>query len=674
MAEQFKCKERNDRSVGALNLAVVPACFVGAIVNILELTCHTLTDGPERSDSQLYPDITTTIAAALVCSVQGDWETLDESHVLVLNSENFDTTIDTNKIILVEFYAPWCGHCQQLAPEYAKAASQLAETHEDIILAKVDATEEAELASKYDVTGYPTLKIFRDGNNYDYEGGRSADDIVRVMEEHADPNWKPPADQVITLTEDNFDEVVNSADLILVEFYAPWCGHCKRLAPEYEKAARDLWNSSPRIPLAKVDATAETNLAQRFEISSYPTLNIFRKGKKYEYTGGRDRSAIVKEMLELASPPAKFLETVFDIDQAVDGEDPVVVGFFENENSPALDIYQDAASSRRKLYNYAYATSDAIREAYGVVGEKVAIFQPKRLHSKLEKPSVSRPVGKDAQELAAWIETHGYPIVGHRSNRGVDIRKYETTRPLVVVYFDADFSKDLRDETNFWREKITQTVLDRYGDKVNKDLYFVIASEGEYDNELADFKRKGSDEEFTVAIFAEENAKYLMEDEFDIDNFQDFVDAFLEGKLKPYLKSEPVPRKTKGPVVQVVADNFDKIVNDKSKDVLIEFYAPWCGHCKALEPKYKKLAKKLSKVDDLVIAKMDATANDVPPPYKVTGFPTIFFAPRDKKKEPVQYSGDREVKDFLKFLKEHSMAKIPLSKGKSKAGTAKEEL
>ena len=69
----------------------------------------------------------------------------------------------------------------------------------------------------------------------------------------------------------------------------------------------------------------------------------------------------------------------------------------------------------------------------------------------------------------------------------------------------------------------------------------------------------------------------------------------------------------------VVGENFNEIVNDPTKDVLIEFYAPWCGHCKSLEPKYAELGEKLKDSKDIVIAKMDATANDVPHPYEVQG-------------------------------------------------------
>ena len=61
-----------------------------------------------------------------------------------------------------------------------------------------------------------------------------------------------------------------------------------------------------------------------------------------------------------------------------------------------------------------------------------------------------------------------------------------------------------------------------------------------------------------------------------------------------------------------VGKNFDEVVNDPERDVLIEFYAPWCGHCKSLAPKYEELAEKLKDEPGVTIAKMDATANDVP--------------------------------------------------------------
>ena len=119
-----------------------------------------------------------------------------------------------------------------------------------------------------------------------------------------------------------------------------------------------------------------------------------------------------------------------------------------------------------------------------------------------------------------------------------------------------------------------------------------------------------------------------------------------------------MPKKNKGPVITVVGKTFDKIVMDSKKDVLIEFYAPWCGHCKKFEPDYKKLAKMHKSEKNLVIAKMDAAANDSPDEYPVEGFPTIYFAPANDKKKPIKYEGNRDQDDLIKFMKDHATVSL----------------
>jgi len=110
--------------------------------------------------------------------------------VLKLTGDNFDSTLSENKFVLVKFFAPWCGHCKSMAPEYEKAASMLKEKEVPVVLGEVDATVEQPVAAKYDVQGYPTLYWFVNGNKRDYGGPRTADGIVEWVNENMGPALK----------------------------------------------------------------------------------------------------------------------------------------------------------------------------------------------------------------------------------------------------------------------------------------------------------------------------------------------------------------------------------------------------------------------------------------------------------------------------------------------------
>jgi len=156
------------------------------------------------------------------------------------------------------------------------------------------------------------------------------------------------------------------------------------------------------------------------------------------------------------------------------------------------------------------------------------------------------------------------------------------------------------------------------------------------------------------------NQKFPFDQEKEItaESIKQFVDDFVAGKVEPSIKSEPIPETQEGPVTVVVAKSYNDIVLDDTKDVLIEFYAPWCGHCKALAPKYDELATLYANSefkDKVVIAKVDATQNDVPD--EIQGFPTIKLYAAGAKDKPVEYSGSRTVEDLIKFISENGKYK-----------------
>merc|ERR1711915_706596 len=161
--------------------------------------------------------------------------------------------------------------------------------------------------------------------------------------------------------------------------------------------------------------------------------------------------------------------------------------------------------------------------------------------------------------------------------------------------------------------------------------------------------------------------KFKMEEEFSVDTFTAFMTKLQAGELEPYLKSEPVPDNSANNVKVAVAKNFDELVTNNKKDALLEFYAPWCGHCKKLTPVYEELGEKMAD-EDVDIIKMDATANDVPKKYNVRGFPTLVWKSKDGKTKP--YQGGRELEDFVKFIAEQSTEEL---KGFNRDGSEKKK-
>merc|ERR1712119_47885 len=140
----------------------------------------------------------------------------------------------------------------------------------------------------------------------------------------------------------------------------------------------------------------------------------------------------------------------------------------------------------------------------------------------------------------------------------------------------------------------------------------------------------------------------------------------MGGNIEPHIKSEPVPDNSDPKAVKVaVAKNFEELVTENTKDVLVEFYAPWCGHCKKLTPIYDELGEKMAE-ENVEIVKMDATANDVPPEFDVKGFPTLYWLPKGTKK-PVSYNGGRELDDFVKYIAENASDELKGYNGKGKA-------
>ncbi|KAF2646084.1 disulfide isomerase [Massarina eburnea CBS 473.64] len=225
------------------------------------------------------------------------------SNVLDLTSSNFDASIlKSGKPALVEFFAPWCGHCKNLAPVYEELGNVFSYAADKVVIGKVDADNHKDLGKKFGVSGFPTLKWF-DGKSdkpTDYEGGRDLESLTKFVQEKSGVRPKVKAklpSQIAMLDDKSFKEKVGKEQDVLVAFTAPWCGHCKSLAPIWETLASDFV-TEPGVIIAKVDAEAENSKALATEqgVSSYPTIKYFKKGstEALPYDGARTEKDFVE--------------------------------------------------------------------------------------------------------------------------------------------------------------------------------------------------------------------------------------------------------------------------------------------------------------------------------------------------------------------------------------------
>jgi protein disulfide-isomerase A6 len=291
------------------------------------------------------------------------------SAVVHLTQANFSKLVtSSDQIWMVEFYAPWCGHCKSLAPEFEKAAKALKGI---VNIGAVDMTTDQGVGAPYSIQGYPTIKFFGTNKNspVDYNGARSAQAIIDFVFSQAKSiaqsrltggsgssgsgntsgghKASGSGSGAIELTADNFQQTVvnQNKDVFMVIFYAPWCGHCKSAMPGWDSAAAEAQSG---IKFGKIDCTAHQSICGNYGVQGYPTIKAFVNGKAEDYSGARDKSSFLSfaESFKDAVKPPKELgqltsQAIFD-DYCIESKGVCIISFLPN--------IIDSGSEKRKEY------------------------------------------------------------------------------------------------------------------------------------------------------------------------------------------------------------------------------------------------------------------------------------------------------------------------------------
>ena len=333
------------------------------------------------------------------------------------------------------------------------------------------------------------------------------------------------SDRVSLLTESTYDAFAAAHPLFVVQFYAPWCGHSRALAPEYDAAASML----EALPLAKVDGTEAEALATRLDVKGYPTIFFIRDGIADEYDGERTRDAITRWARAKQSPTLALLES-----------------------SEALDEYTADARLAPVLFltKPIDQTSDAYRAMLGVAG---AIGVPCAVSTAAPPPEVSAPAlvvfksydepravytGElQRQQMEKFIQTEELPwLVKYDSN--VEDSLFSSDAPLHGFYLHGGEELDgttvdaLKGAAKLLRGRVVFAEVD-------------ISADATASKELADFfDVKPSGELATPALAAfslADGTKFVHSGAIETEQIVAFMQNVLNGQAEPYLRSQPVP-------------------------------------------------------------------------------------------------------------------------------------
>jgi len=454
-----------------------------------------------------------------------------------------------------------------------------------------------------------------------------------------EPSSEATADEtksnIVELTDETIQDAIKNNPYIFIEFYAPWCGHCKRLVPEYELLSAYFYGGN--VVIAKIDASTHTVAAGNYGIRGFPTLKLFINGVPLDYEGERSSMAMIQWVKKKSGPITKHLTTERER-EVFFGEPAIRVIAYVEPDSDNLNTWTEIANSG-KLEDFELAHYTDASLYNGQSKDSVVIF-------RFDEDPIVYSGQFQADSIIGWVLGEAYPIIDELAQKTWQ-RSQNSKQPLLAIFMpdisDNTFTFAKTVASNF-RGKVITTystapqIAERWG------------ASGKIIPTAILVKWVGDQPKFVVY---NEEAEVLTPD-----ICVTFAQQSLDGTYTGFKKSEPIPANNDDAVKVVVGKTFEEIVFDKEKDVFVEFYAPWCGHCKKLAPVWDELGEVFEdKAPNVVIAKIDATSNALPDGIDISGFPTLIFFPADNKKG-IPYDDDRDLDSMKEFVIQHASRPI----------------
>ncbi|CAD8047445.1 unnamed protein product [Paramecium sonneborni] len=448
-----------------------------------------------------------------------------------------------------------------------------------------------------------------------------------------------PQIQPIVALPNNVDALISGHRLILIEFYASWCAPCKQFAPEYQQLTDKA--SKHSIACAAYDSQRDPDryALEKFKISSFPTFIFFMDGKPFQFAGQRSADSMLQWMLQLVNGPNPTeILTQEQFNQFLNDND-VVLYYQLSENNVNDPNYWTFFEMSKTNSDAAFAFSFLFN-----------IGKPGRLYYYSKESSEKKQFNQafTKQNIQRFLLQNQLPDVPQLNDQSEKL-VYSGATPAFILFSSLD-------EQSIKAEKAFIETAQLFK-KTYQFSYTKITDEKFFDQ----LNNLGADDNVFPKIIAwNQGLKYKYNGpDFTVKGIKSFIFDFRQGKLEKFIKSEPLPdySQEKTYVRKVVAFNYDEEVIKNKKDVLLEFYAEWCGACKQFKPLYDQIAYELRDNPNLVVAQINAPDNEISDVYSPHSYPDlVLFRAADKQRKAIPWKGeDRTVESVLEFVRNNTI-------------------
>jgi len=378
---------------------------------------------------------------------------------------------------------------------------------------------------------------------------------------------------------------------------------------------------------------------QQLQIYDVPSIIIYRDNYPRVYYGQRTGPSIFSFLNELITgDPIKLISHKQDKKQFSSEEQVKVVGYITKEGD-VMESFKQAAKQFQGDISFALVQDPKIAKTFKLKSEgDILIDKPG------ERPIFSESAFTTRDDLLQWIHSNKKPLWATLTYTNI-YSVWQSSKVTFVAFL------------NNLEEHQSKTVLAAFKSLAKEyapenDISFVVVDTGVY-KDFAQSLGLSEEDLPTFVIFDPFKRKehYFPKDKtLNLKQSKRWLESYKNGKLDGPSTGGPTEDDS---VVQLTTENFDSIVLDQEKDVLVEFFAPWCGHCQALAPDYRKVSSLMRLLPSVVVASVDTQAHQaLSEKYKIEGLPTLLFFPSNNKENPLPLE-DRAPISIVNFILDH---------------------